>query len=142
MLTWPDSLPYHPDRESFTYRPGDGRRASETDSGIDSVQRRLSGAVKSLSLTLICSLDQVVRIERWWKEDTKGGVREWLMPNPLITDVPLTDEYGNALINGDGNNITTDAWVLVRFRPRGEPPAFTLYSAHEWQVTLDLEILP
>lgn len=141
---WPAApeLPYLPSwiaRGSFTRQVGDGRISTAMEVGRPKLRRRITLAPSTLIFTLLLSSPQRGRLERWWDDDTAGGVLPFLIPAPDRDGVPLL--IGDApLLNEAGTPLLIEAWSTVQFV---DPLQFQPHDARGcWACQMKLMELP
>jgi len=138
-VVWPTALPQRFLVDGYSLSQPDGRLRSPMDAGPPKVRRRSSAAVRNVSAQIIVTFDAHGRFDRFWAEDTSGGVLPFLVPNPQVDDLIVTDESGATLTDESGNEVQAVDYWLVQF---GESPPQTSPDGLEFRISFPLIILP
>jgi len=135
---WPAELP-RPMRQGYQHQLGEARLVTPIDAGPPRLRRRYSQMPAIVGMTLDLSVDQALRLERFFFEEVKGGSLPFLMRDPELDGLPLTDEEGTPLTDGEGNPLTIAAWWLCLFAEG--LPARTVVGVRR-RVSFQLAVLP
>jgi hypothetical protein len=111
---WPAELPQYPTPDGYQRGARDGRSFASMQNGPPKIRRKTSAAVKPVSLTYEMTTDELARFERFWEEDTDGGLL-FVMPDAVNHGQPLLTEAGEPILTEDGDPILISAWWLVAF---------------------------
>lgn len=135
---WPSELP-DPVGDGWKIRPEDARRRAPGDQGPPRSRRGVSRPVTAIRATFVFDIHEQARFERFFIEDTAEGALPFLMPDfkrsgEYITSLDrtiLTDASGNPLVA-----IVTPLCMIGDQLPAYDP------IGTEWQVTVDIVVLP
>lgn len=141
MIVWPADLPQHVLATDFTAGSREGRLATQTDVGPGKTRRRSSAAVRPVSATVIVDWDGRMRFERFWDEETQGGVLPFLIRDQLVDDLPLTSEH-RTLYGDDGAMLLIQTYWLVQFDIEQKPAWSVIGGGPHLQVRFGLKVLP
>ncbi|MCE7028480.1 hypothetical protein [Jiella avicenniae] len=111
---WPAELPQYPSENGYQRGARDGRSFTKPQNGPPKIRRRTSAAVKPVSVTFRMDTNQLARFERFFEEDTGGGLM-FVMPDAAFHGQPLLTEAGQPLLTETGKPILISAWWLVVF---------------------------
>ena len=137
-LEWPHDLPQHVDRQGYRYQPGDGRLKSTTDTGGGKVRRRDSNPPSIVTAPITLSAIQKSRLERFWEQDTSGGVKPFWFPAVAEHGNNLTDDLDVQITTEVGEPIQASYRWFCRFDPDQPPPAFEVYTGVTWRAVIQL----
>lgn len=155
MLIWPEELPTMILAEGLVDTMPDGRLFSEMETGPPKVRRRSSAAIKQVAFQFIATADHRSRVDRFWREETRGGSLPFLIRDMVNNGAALLDSDGNEITCPDGNSmlidgnvipsteggvITIAAWWLVMFGK--SPPSFARKTFNAYLATISLIIMP
>ena len=126
--------------DGFTDALADGRLRTAMESGPPKVRRRFSSAAKPITAQIKLDLEQRIRLDRFWTEETGGGSLPFWMPDQILGQQLATVE-GAPLFASSGEPLVCAAWWLVLF---GEsPPQFAPKSRGiSWVASFTLAVLP
>lgn len=141
VLYWPSDLPQEVLAKDFSASPRDGRLAARTDTGPGRVRRRTSGAVAPVACRIITTWDGRMRFERFWNEETRGGVLPFLIRDQLLDGLPLGDEGGDTVTTEDDDILLIPAWWLVQFATQAAP-VWTAEGSPWLTCRFSLNVLP
>ena len=136
---WPTELPQRVLRDGYSEKLRDGRMFSRAQSGPGKVRRRYSSAVLPVSASLIIDEAQKARFERFWTEETSGGVLPFTMPDQTHDGLQLLDGGGLPILDGGGLPILVTANWLARFAQ--EAPQITPWGL-QFTAVFQLDVLP
>lgn len=138
---WPLDELGVPQRTGYGRQPQDGRKRLESAAGPRRMRRRTSAVVETLRVTLFFNtFDQFRRFERFWDDDTQGGVGLFTMPHPERDAQPILGDLAEYLLDENDEIILADATALCQF---GEDPYQVSNIAWvKYQVQFSLVILP
>lgn len=136
---WPSTLPQRVLRDGYSEKLRDGRMFSRTQSGPGKVRRRYSSAVLPVSASLIIDEAQKARFERFWIEETAGGVLPFSMPDQTHDGLPVLLGDGTPWLGDDDLPVLVTANWLVRFAQ--EAPQITPWGL-QFMAAFQLEVLP
>jgi hypothetical protein len=137
---WPSDLPQKFLANGYSEKLRDGRIFVRTGTGPGKARRRFSSAVIPVNGSMYLRSDQKARFERFWNEDTNGGV--------LAFNIPDQTHDGFSILNDEGLFLTTDAgeplivtakWLAMFAQ---EPPTFTTINGGYFSVSFGLSVLP
>lgn len=113
---WPFDLPQFVLVSGFGVTQADGRLRTPTDTGPGKLRLSNSGAVMSVRVELP-PLDPngVARFNRFWNEEIGFGVLPFLIHDPILDGVPLSDDTDSILTDNFDQILLNTAWWLVRF---------------------------
>jgi hypothetical protein len=138
MIRWPVDLPQRVLRAGYSEGLPDGRLRTKTDAGPGKVRLATGAAVRVVACQIKGDLDMKARVERFWREETRGGVLPFLIPHQTFDGAPLLTGSGAPLLTQGDVPILVAATWLVRF---GDASAFTRPAVrHAFPFTL--EVLP
>lgn len=139
---WPAApFPQQLDIQGFSKGLRDGRLSSQTDAGPGIVRRRFSSAVSLVSCqTPPIDQAEVARFERFWTEETGGGVLTFLMPDQLNDGTELLDEDLNEITTQADSTILVALWWRARFGD--EAPAVTPIDGEWFRIAFGLKLMP
>lgn len=119
-LRWPDEVPWRMRRDGFSFAWGETRTRTEASAGPGRLRRRASVAIRPISGVLDLSPAEYARLERFWDEDTGGGVLPFWFRHPLRFSLPLVSGAAQLpLLTAAGAPLLIEAWLLCQF---GEQP--------------------
>ena len=142
ISTWPEELPQVPNAPGFSLSNVDRRSVSGTESGFQRMRLRTSRAPRPFACVLDLTVGQTMVLERFWEEDTAGGIRPFMFPAPGRHGAQLADDQDQQLMDGNDQLLVMSAWWLVRFAPGRPPPDFSVAGPNYWQASLALEVMP
>src|SRR5690606_34431157 len=120
------------------YLPGDARQQDRSSDGGAMIlgRRRLSRTPERVSLTFgrVLNRDQLLRVRRFWVEDTARGSWMFWMRDPVLDGVPMD------LLTADGEPILVSAYWLCRFVP-DQPPRERAWGAG-FQISFQIYVMP
>ncbi|MFG1267632.1 hypothetical protein V5F40_06680 [Xanthobacter sp. DSM 14520] len=137
---WPADLPQRVLVDGFSAGVADGRIRQKMDAGPPKMRRRTSAAVRPVRARVRLDRDGVARLNRFWEEDTAGGVLPFWFPDPLLDGLPLLTGAGVPLLTDGGEPLLITSWWLVQFGEDGiavDAPSRVAFSA-----SFGLDILP
>lgn len=138
---WPAELPSTPQIQGTTKSLGDGRQISKVTTGVGK-RRAFWQGVRPIQCSFNMSTDQWKRFERFWEEDTLGGVAPFWIANAVENNAILTDESGSPLLTADGGIPVLDAaYDLAQFGS-GAPQINESYTTSYHRITFTIEVLP
>jgi hypothetical protein len=140
MLAWPAELPQSPLKDGWTLGMPDGRLFNDMDAGPPLVRRRYSSAVTPMALSIEIDSNLMARFDRFWKEDTQGGVLPFLMRDPVYDGDALTTETGDILTDELGNILTVAAYWVVRFGKQS--PQKINIGGRYYKISFNVDIMP
>ena len=135
---WPVELPQKVLHDGYSERPVDGRLRTQTDFGPGKVRRRYSSAARPVSCAILVPDTLVARFDRFWNEETSGGVMPFIMPDQIFNGAFLLDNFGNQITDQNGNPLLVSAFWLVRF---GDAPTTTCVGAW-FNIAFQIMVLP
>ncbi len=138
MLSWPDDLP-RPDRGGFQGEASDGRRSTPLDAGPPRVRLRFSAAATSIAMAITVTADQRARFERFWRQESRGGSRAFVMTDWRFDGHDIASSDGPALTTEAGAPLRIEARQLAMFadgRPREVP------VGNGWRISFSVLWLP
>jgi hypothetical protein len=137
---WPSELPQRFLVDGYSEKLRDGRLLSKTSAGPGKARRRFSSAVLPVSASIRLDYASKARFERFWYEDTEGGVLPFSIPDQTHDGLPLLDEDGNVVLAGlTGQPILVTANWLAMFAQ--EAPTLTPYGL-EFRASFTLNVMP
>lgn len=136
---WPIELPQRFRVDGYSEKLSDGRIISKTSAGPGKARRRFSAAVTPVTGAMRLDYAGKSRFERFWREDTRGGVLAFIMPDQTHDGMPLLTESGIPIVDQLGNPILTTATWLVMFAQ--EAPTLAPYGV-QWLASFTLNVLP
>lgn len=136
---WPTELPQHVRVDAFGSGPRDGRLVTTVETGPPKVRRRGIG-VRPLSAAIDVQLDGYARFERFWLEETRGGVLPFWMPDVVLDGVGLATDAGDGLTDEAGHPLALTAWALVQFAQAA--PAYAAVGGPNFRISFTLSVLP
>jgi hypothetical protein len=136
---WPDDLPCSVIMGSLQTAPRGVRLATAPDAGPPK-QRRRGPKTMPVSCVIKVSANQRARFDRFWEDDTGGGVAPFLFRDQLIDGYKLGNELGQVLLTEAGAPITIGSWWLVQFGQ--QQPAYSRVTGRVFQISFDLIVLP
>lgn len=139
MIIWPTDLPQSMLVEGFETNQRDGRLRSSTDIGPPKMRPRTSAAIKPVSGVIRCTQDQTARLERFWAEDTRGGILPFMIPAQVFNNAWLLTDDGSPLLTDDGEQILIEDWWLALFAE--PPPERPRQRSVVWSCPLSLSVL-
>jgi hypothetical protein len=105
-------------------------------------RRRVSATTRSVSGVLRCEQSQLARFDRFWNEDTAGGVLPFIFPGQVYEGAFLLTESGEQLLTeADEPLLVAESW-LVTFAHEDKPPARPHARSVVWAVNLSFNIMP
>lgn len=123
-LRWPDDLPWEMRRDGFARPTADARERRSADDGPGRLRRRLGVALRPFQGAIDLAPHEWARLERFWDEDTRGGVLPFWFRNPLRFGLPLSCGPGRLpLLTADGRSIRIESWLLCQFGEQAPQPA-------------------
>jgi hypothetical protein len=141
LPAWPIDELGRPQRAGYGRQAQDGRKRLDSAVGPSRMRRRTSAVVETMRVTLIFDrFDKLRRFERFWDEDTSGGVGLFTMPHPERDNQPLLGDEFEYLLDENGDRILADATALCQFG--SEPPQVSNLGVENWQVQFTVVILP
>ncbi|PJI56004.1 hypothetical protein CTI14_00275 [Methylobacterium radiotolerans] len=138
--TWPADLPQKLITDGYSYSFADGRLKTAMDAGPPKMRRRFSAAVKAVAGQFYGGVDDVVRLERFWNEETAGGTLPFLIPDQNLDGIGLQTEAGVQILDQSGQSLLNTGTWLVMFGDT--PPSGQVVSGTIYKATLSLTILP
>jgi hypothetical protein len=118
----------------------DARIKTAMDVGPAKYRGRVSAAPRPVSGVIRCTLDQLARGDRFWREELQLGTLPFIFPGQVLNNTPLCDEGGDPLTDeSDDGLLVAECWLVQLteapdFRPRHRSVVF--------DVALALNILP
>lgn len=116
---WPSELPQRFLVDGYSEKLRDGRILTKTSAGPGKARRRFSAAVLPVTATMRLDFAAKARLERFWYEDTGGGVLPFILPDQTHDGLPIPDAAGNPVVDGSGNPILVTAKWLAMFGQDG-----------------------
>jgi len=138
VLTWPSDLPPFVQREGYAETLPDGRKKIETDSGFDFL-RLDSPGFEQISGSIYVPREGVPRFKRFWKVETIGGTRPFVISDQLLDGQMILDASGEPILIDDAPLLAVAKW-LARFAPDKAPRIEP--SGVKFQISMQLVILP
>ncbi len=135
---WPATLP-RPNREGYQHQAGDARRRTQPDAGPPRSSRKLSAVPDTVAMVFDLSTDQLGRLDRFFREDCRGGAKVFSMPNWPVHGLPLLSSTGEALLTSTGEPLVIAASWLCLFGD-GLPSRVPL--GHRWRASFQILVLP
>lgn len=137
---WPAELPQRVMHPGFSERMPDGRLFSRMDSGPGKSRRRYSSAAQGVAARILVDIDQKARFERFWNEETKGGVLPFIMPDQTHDNIDLAISSGEiADTQGDVDLVIASNW-LVLFGE--DAPTVSIVSGTVYAIDFSLKVMP
>lgn len=141
MIAWPAELPQRPTIDGYARGLPDGRTFRQMEAGPPKVRRRFSSAVRPIAVSFVMNKAQIMRFERFWDTDTRGGVLPFRMPDAMIDgNKVLASPSGDDLQNDEGLTLEIKALFLVMFA--SDAPEITPLSDQHYRVSFQLSVLP
>jgi hypothetical protein len=139
VIVWPDDLPCSVTTDSLATGPRGSRLATAPDIGPAKLRRR-GPKVAAATGILHVTQDQRARFDRFWEEDTTGGVLPFLFRDQQVDGYPLEDDLGAWLQTETGEPIRIESWWLCQFGQ--QDPAYTRLTGRRFRIQISLIILP
>lgn len=141
---WPEDLPVRFAREGYEEGIGDPRLAQKMQTGRSTMRRQTRRAVRPVSASVYLDTAQRARLERWWDEDLRGGVRAFTVRDQARDGVPLLVAVGGGsavpLLAAPGLPLLVSAHWLCRIAEGAI--TYRYLGGPHWQASFALEILP
>ena len=138
VASWPAELP-RPMRQSYQFGRGDGRLRTPQDAGPPRTRLRYSAVPSLVAMTVDLSVDETLRLDRFYDEEVGRGSLPFLMPDPELDGLVLSDGAGNVLTDGAGAVLTIAATWLCMFADG--LPARTVVGVRR-RVSFQIAVLP
>lgn len=135
---WPSELPQKFNIDGYSEKLRDGRLLTKTSAGPGKARLRFSAAVIPVAATMRLDYDAKARFERFWNEDTKGGVLAFLLPDQTHDGLPVLSGY-EPLLDSAGNPIVMVSEWLAMFGQ--EAPTLTPWGV-EFMASFTLNVMP
>ena len=101
---------------------------------------RFSSAPAPVVGQMRCTLNEKARMERFWNEDTSGGVLPFVFPDQVYNNTILMTEEGEPILTEDDEIILVESWWLVQF---AEPIQWRpIRGQGSWMAGISLNIMP
>jgi len=139
IIVWPEELSCTVITDSLGTGPRGTRLSTATDAGIGKLRRR-GPKVGQATGILHVTQDQRARFDRFWEEDTAGGVLPFLFRDQQLDGYPLADDLGAWLQTETGEPIRIESWWLCHFGQ--QDPAYTRVTGRRFRIQISLVILP
>jgi hypothetical protein len=118
----------------------DARLKTQMDRGPAKYRLGTSAAPQPVQGVIRCTLDQLARGDRFWREELNGGTLPFVFPGQVLNNTPLCDESGDPLTDESDVPLLVAEWWLVQF---SEAPNFRPRNRSVvWAVPLALNNLP
>lgn len=112
---------------------------TKTSYGPGKMRRRFSSAVLPVTASIRLDYDMKSRFERFWTDDTLGGVLAFYLPDQTHDGIPILDGPGFPVLDGAGEPILTTAFWLAVFGQ--DAPTFTPWGL-DFTVSFTLNVMP
>ena len=140
VVVWPSEAGEWMTAPDFTIAAPDGRMKSAPDVGPSKLRRRVSSAVAPVAGQMRCTLNQKARMERFWNEDTSGGVLPFVFPDQVYNNTILMTGEGEPILTEDDQVILIESHWLVQF---AEPIQWRpIRGQGSWMAGISLNIMP
>ena len=139
IIVWPEELSCTVITDSLGTGPRGTRLSTATDAGIGKLRRR-GPKVGQATGILHVTQDQRARFDRFWEEDTAGGVLPFLFRDQQLDGYPLADDLGAWLQTETDEPIRIESWWLCHFGQ--QDPAYTRVTGRRFRIQISLVILP
>jgi len=136
---WPSELPQKFLASGYNEKLRDGRIFVRTSTGPGKARRRYSSAVLPVTASLYVTRSQKSRFERFWNEETSGGVKAFILPDQTHDGALLLSSTGPLLTSSGVPLLMTATW-LAMFAT--DPPSFTPMNGGYFSVSFSLNVLP
>jgi hypothetical protein len=137
---WPADMPQWMTAPDFEASYPDGRLKTPMERGPSKYRLGTSAAPIPVRGVIRCTLDQLARGDRFWREDLRGGVLPFIFPGQVLNNTPLCDGNGDPLTDENDVPLLVAEYWLVQF---AEPPNFRPRTRSVvWAVPLSLNRLP
>ncbi|WP_370194167.1 MULTISPECIES: hypothetical protein [Aurantimonas] len=139
---WPftNSVAQRFQRDGYSRGAGDGRQFSPMGQGPAKARRRYSAVVRPISGSFIFSTNELARFERFWDEDTDGGVLPFLIIDAVNHDQPLLTDEGDVLTTEAGIPLLISAWWIVMFGQ--DAWSADAIGGDTYRVSMQLSVMP
>lgn len=135
---WPEEMP-RPFRPNYAVASGDGRRRTRKEAGPVRMRRRFSSVSDTVTLMVELTRNELARFWRFYNEDVAQGSLPFIMADPVMAGLPLTDETGARITDETGNLIVIAADWLCQF---GDQLPETTVIGVNCRVSFSVEVLP
>jgi hypothetical protein len=116
---WPSELPSCAmGVNGFADKLGDARLWPNAERG-GAPRLGGSGASRTATINLPLRASQRARLERFWKEETRQGVKTFIIPDPTRHNMPALTAGGAPALKHDGTLIRISCWRRARFDQGG-----------------------
>lgn len=137
---WPIELPQRFLASGYSEKLRDGRLFVRTSAGPGKARRRFSSAVIPVSGSIYATHMQKARFERFWYEDTGGGVKAFALPDQTRDGIDLYTSDDAPLLMGDDTPLVVTSRWLAMFSP--DAPSFTPMGGGYFSVSFSINVLP
>jgi hypothetical protein len=137
---WPTELPQRFLASGYSEKLRDGRLFVRTSTGPGKARRRYSSAVIPASGTIYLTHAQKGRFERFWYEDTDGGVKAFILPDQTRDGIDVYTASSLPILTGSGDPLIITSNWLAMFSP--EAPSFTPMNGGYFSVSFSLNVMP
>lgn len=140
VLVWPPEIGQWMTAPDFTIAARDGRMKTPPEAGPVKLRRRFSSAPAPVAGQMRCTLNEKARMERFWDEETLGGVLPFTFPDQVYNNAPLLTEAGELILTEDDEAILIESYWLVQF---AEPIQWRpIRGQGSWMASISLNIMP
>jgi hypothetical protein len=141
MIMWPADLPQRPSVSGFSKRVAETRLMTPMDAGPPKVRRRITAAVRPVSVQFDARMSGVARFERFWEEEAKYGAEPFLLTDPLRNETPILETGGLPVITPEEEAILVVSYWLCLFG-EGAPTIQPLNSGVWFSISFQLNVMP
>ena len=137
---WPAELQQRLLKDGFADTLADGRIRTKTDIGPGKVRLSSTSAIRPVAGRIKVDDGSKARFDRFWMEETKGGILPFFIPDQARDGLLLAGSDGATLLDMNGLPILVTAWWLVRFG--ASAPVTSPAPGLFWTISFPLEVLP